>query len=363
MLYPFRYLNDHPIYGLHDNIVYFFEQLFLLDLPFFNEEKHLKNDFIEIAKQSPKRFIKAFEQIVIIYHSLPDDEKAILAKAFEANNAIEELCLGNSTAYKYDQIPHAIKENIKSFFDDLWIGYPQNSLVEEKFGNVKDHFDKLIDRTHQRAIICPFCGLNPLKPSRALRRDDYDHFLSKGFYPFNSFNFRNLFPMCDECNTDEKHDTDTLFKSNGNRRKIIYPYSTEPAITITVSIVPQQEYDLDDLETYLSSLENWTISHTHNGQFTEYLESWDAVFNVSRRYKERIKQFEREWWNWLIRHYKTQKKRGVVGFEDFKTDWIEDNFDDLMGKPMAIIEKAYFEFLFSIPDCERLLDRTIGIAA
>jgi len=39
----------------------------------------------------------------------------------------------------------------------------------------------------------------------------------------------------------------------------------------------------------------------------------------------------------------------------------EDNFNDLTEKPMAIIEKTYFKFQFSITDCERLLDTTIGI--
>lgn len=81
MLYTFRFLDEHPIYGLHENIVYFFEQLFELDLPSFDETKHLKGDFINIAKKSHTRFIKAFKKIVEKYHNLKKEEKEVLKKS------------------------------------------------------------------------------------------------------------------------------------------------------------------------------------------------------------------------------------------------------------------------------------------
>ncbi len=192
MLYPYKYIESHPIYGLHENITYFFEQLFELDLPVFDEKQHLKTEFLPLAKASKKRFIASFKEIVIAYSQLSTQDKAIVKQAFETNNAIEDLCSGVKAAFKYSQLPQAIRAIIKSFFMDLWESYPQNQQIEATFGTVKSHHESFTNATHQKALLCPFCGINPLKPSSGIYRDAYDHFIPKGFYPFNSVNFKNL---------------------------------------------------------------------------------------------------------------------------------------------------------------------------
>ena len=121
-------------------------------------------------------------------------EKLIVQQAFTANSDIENLCKDVTILpIKYDALPNGIRDLLKAFLTKLWEDFPMNNLLEADCGTVQEHFNSFVSSKHQQALVCPFCGLNKLKTSESINRDAYDHYIPKGFYPFISINFKNLF--------------------------------------------------------------------------------------------------------------------------------------------------------------------------
>lgn len=133
----------------------------------------------------------------------------------------------------------------------LWEDYPQNQLLIDKYNTVQSHFEAFIDPDYQKAFVCPFCGLLSLKP-KGLYRSPYDHFIPKAMYPFMSINFQNLFPICHDCNSDEKKDIDTLYLTPTQRHKALYPFdSTYDRNKLSISIQLHEVYNAQNLQNLI----------------------------------------------------------------------------------------------------------------
>ncbi|MVM34440.1 hypothetical protein GO755_30695 [Spirosoma sp. HMF4905] len=356
MIYAYKYLEPHPIEQFHENITYFFERLFVLNPPTFDTNELLNPDFTTLVRNSPVTLFRRLEAITHSYHyALDNDERIIVQNAFRSNNDIEAICQCISLPYKYSDLPAGIREEIKDFFDPLWTGYPQNMQVEASFGTVKAHFDAFLNYTHQQALVCPFCGITTLQPSGGAYRDAYDHFIPKGLYPFNSVNFHNLVPACHICNSPAKHDTDVPFDAAGGRRYMTYPFTGKTPHIVEAHIVCRTDYELSSDTSLGKTKSMWSIVLTESGNTTPEMDGWDAVYNIRQRYKDHIGQYENEWWRDIFKKYKRQR---WVSFEDFKTDMLDD-WDNFTTTPMAILRKAYYSHLFSIPDVEMLFNQTV----
>lgn len=111
-----------------------------------------------------------------------------------------------------------------------------------------------------------------------------DPFLPTGTYPFNSVNFRNLAPMCHECNSSYKlqkdpvRHIDPLHRANaGTRRKAFYSFAAAaPGIAIKLTL---STFDIDNL-----SPADINLVITAPGR-DEEVESWKDVFGIEERYK------------------------------------------------------------------------------
>jgi hypothetical protein len=119
------------------------------------------------------------------------------------------------------------------------------------------------------------------------RREAYDHFLPKDIYPFNSVNFRNLAPMCHECNSTYKltrdptrHIDPTSRKTGGTRRRAFHSYATVASgITFTVNLKTKDVKTLNKNDI--------DIQFTAPGR-KEEVEAWKDVFGVEERYKAKF---------------------------------------------------------------------------
>ncbi|WP_244505988.1 HNH endonuclease [Pseudomonas indica] len=125
---------------------------------------------------------------------------------------------------------------------------------------------------------CPFCGINDLRGIHHTRREAYDHYLPKYRYPFNSINFKNLAPACQECNSVYKLSKDPAHKESG-RHKAFYPYVAGPAIEIQVAL---QHSGVADLTPADIKLEFGPAS------ISEKIETWKDVYGIEERYKAKL---------------------------------------------------------------------------
>jgi hypothetical protein len=149
--------------------------------------------------------------------------------------------------------------------------------------------------------VCPFCGLYDLKPIFSDGRNAYDHYFSKSKYPFTSVNFRNLVPICDECNSSSyKGSNDIIYfknkKDERHRRKAFYPFSDNiPDITVSFSLEsePDSWQDLTP-ENILLSVECAEEDRK---------EQWVSVFGIGTRYPEKVCQKIKEWIKILLDNF------------------------------------------------------------
>jgi len=357
MIYAYKELV-HRITGFHENIRYFFEQLFVHAPADFDENLLLLPNFIPIVNASHTSLRENLENITTVFYQLSEEEQTIAMQSFDANSGIKELCDNvQINPIKYDELPESIRELLTSVLTIFWESYPQNQLLENMCGTVQEHFKDFVRPSHQRALICPFCGLNKLKTFESINRDAYDHYIPKAFYPFISINYRNLFPICYECNSDEKKGTDTLYNGTG-RRQVFYPFDTayEPDL-LTITITPSQQYNPANFKTLLYDI-TWNYAISIAGNSDPRLTSWDDIFHIKRRYRENVLRYQTEWYEEVLRIFKREQAKGTA-FNKFRDDLIEDAEYMKLIAPFGMLRHSYFSFLFSIPDFEMKLNETV----
>jgi len=357
MIYGFNKI-DHPITGFHRQICYIFERIFELDLETYDETLLIHPDFLEIVKASKVRIETPIKNIVGAFHKLPAAAKIQLQEAYAVNNDLNSFSDTNKYLIKYDALPEDISKLIKDFYVKLWNDYPLIDQIEEEFGSIKSHYDALLHEDNFKALICPFCGTESFAPPNGKYREAYDHFFSKAEHPFISMNFDLLFPTCHRCNSREKGTSDPLYNDQGLRRKSYNPYDerilNEP---IEMDYVPLAPYNSVNLQTLLKEVP-WEYSFKRNGERDEELQTWDAVFNIKRRYSEFIGRLEKEWYSQFEKMFKRETLKGTA-FDKFQEQVLEDAEDLVLISPYGILRYTYFKFLFSINDLENLMNKSI----
>lgn len=359
MIYTYKQLPPHRIENFHANIAYFFMQLFANDLAAYDENILLQATFIPIVNLSKVSLKGNLVAITLAYHQLTTIEKLQVQNAFQVNTNIENICTNiNAFPVKYNTVPIGIREIVKNFLTMLWDAFPQNALLESSCGTIQEHFTSFVSPSHQRALVCPFCGLNKLKTSESINRDAYDHYIPKALYPFISINFKNLFPICHECNSDEKKATDILY--NGiTRRQVFYPLdSSYHSDQLSIEVIPTQQYNPINFKTLLYDI-NWDYAIKLAGILDPRLTSWDEIFHIKRRYKENVLRYQIEWYDEFLKRYKRELLKGTL-FADFKTEILEDAEYQIRNAPFGMLRYSYFSFLFSIQDFERKLNESIN---
>jgi hypothetical protein len=321
------------------------------DPSIFDEDLLVRPEFIPILKSANKSIYEPLKELIVLYHNLPFGYKKQLEIALSVNNSIDLFSNKDSLPIKFKDLHPAISEKLKTFFENLWNNYTQVVQMDTDFGTVKDHYDKLTHEDNCIGIVCPFCGIETFEPSGGNYREDYDHLLAKATYPFVSINFNLLFPCCKKCNSNEKRSTDTLFKDNGERRVTYYPYDENITPNdLEINIVLNEAYNNRNLETLLRSI-NWEFDIKRNKNADERLESWDGIYNIKRRYTERLKRLEKTWFYELHSGFKKSLKHGE-SFDDFKTNILDESKKQVLVTGMGIIKYSYFNFLFSLNSFE-----------
>lgn len=209
---------------------------------------------------------------------------------FDYNNDISALCSGNPVVspISYDDIKAInieLATELKAFCGNLFARVIEWSAVTSRAAKIDDHYDAFVTENDEGK--CPYCGYGDIKGQHHSRREAYDHFLPKGTYPFNSVNFRNLAPMCNECNSSYKlqkdpiRHIDPLHKvGTATRRKAFYSYAAAPSgISIDVAIATT--------DITLMSDHDITLTITSPGR-DEEVEAWKDVFGIEERYKAKF---------------------------------------------------------------------------
>jgi hypothetical protein len=214
-------------------------------------------------------------------------QRAQVSLWYDHNNDVEALC-GNDplkvpcTYADIGAINSDLEQDLKGFCKSLFTDIIHLKAVTRRTAEIENHYDSFVAVNDEGK--CPYCGYVDIKGQHHSKREAYDHFLPKSTYPFNSVNFRNLAPMCHECNSSYKLQKDPVRhidpirrKTGVERRKAFYSYATTaPNIFIELTL---STADIDKLNP-----SDITVVITAPGR-DEELESWKEVFGIEERYR------------------------------------------------------------------------------
>ncbi len=295
MLFAYTYV-PHKMEKMQEFINFIFFEVwckapiglaFSLDL--FENEPDLREvlssfGFTANAPEHGKQFYKDIKAIYNLFASLTPAQIDQLKQWYTANNDIEKICANDPMVQvvryadinTFDSDPDKkLGRQLASFFKGLYSQQLLNlAALRKKIGQIDEHYKTFIQENDTGK--CPFCGLGDIKGVHHTKREAYDHYLPKGLYPFNSINFRNLVPVCHECNSTYKLSKDPAHNTIG-RRKAFYPYaSNAPDIEITVDL---NNPDIDRMTPNDIQL-TFGPAAIH-----EEIETWREVYDINERYK------------------------------------------------------------------------------
>jgi hypothetical protein len=303
LLFNYTYIS-HEVEKLQDYLDFLFNEVWLFAEGDFDAEKlkgnkalydfYINNHFIDYDVSNDINndegvaanfFNSSIEKIFKAFAAINDDNfKLELIDYYSNNNNIEEICSNPKLpiltykALKAKQ--ETLGKELKSFYSKL---YGKESPFNLKdFGSLKTkslpaHYNAFFTQNNEGK--CPFCGIKDLKGIHHTKKEAYDHYIPKGKFPFNSINFKNLAPMCNDCNSSYKGE-DLVIGEMTNRNKAFYPYGTsQPDIKDFNISIKLKTSDILKIKPKDVVLE---IKLTG---FDEEIEAWKRVFGIDERYK------------------------------------------------------------------------------
>lgn len=282
MLRSYKYIET-PHRFLNENIIAFFNRIefetgdyatTFFDLNFYNTIVSHHKKILEKPLKSIFEIIKNWGQV----------KRTSFCNKIRESNDIERICKREVSPLKIDDIDKEITDvvNIKKLFSDLYKQVLYGNHSESSYGNMQEHF-KLFKTNENEIFKCPVCGLIP-QNTREEKKEDYDHLLPYTIYPFSSVNFKNLAPICVDCNSDYKEDKDVL--DNGGRKIFYYYDHLHEGITINAKLDSEKEH-------------LFSFSYLTTDNRMQEIESWIEIFDIDNRYIMRAKGKADSW----FKHY------------------------------------------------------------
>ncbi|ESS71665.1 hypothetical protein MGMO_93c00230 [Methyloglobulus morosus KoM1] len=297
MLFPYTYV-PHDMEKMQTYVDFIFFEVwskakgntYSIDT-LFTENQELYEIVTELhfsAVKGAEFFLTGLQQIFEDFKLVSDADIAKLSHWYESNNNIGLLCANDASATPatysdIESISEDLSRHLGQFFKNL---YAQDFLslksITNRIGVIDDHYKTFV--TINSSGKCPFCGISDIKGIDHSTREAYDHFLPKGIYPFNSINFRNLAPACNNCNSSYKLTKNPLYqfknplkKQSGVRRKSFYPYqANDYSLNIEIAICCQD---------WTSIKPGDIVIKVGPDEFTEEINTWLDVYGIEERYK------------------------------------------------------------------------------
>lgn len=250
----------------------------------FDKEPDLKEivskfGFAGNAPVRGKQFYKDIKANYQLFAVLIPSEIDQLKRWYRANNDIEKVCANDPAVQiaRYADITAInpdLSDQLASFFKGLYSQLLDLTALRDRIGKIDDHYKTFMQANTSGK--CPFCGIGDIKGIHHSKRDAYDHYLPKGFYPFNSINFQNLVPACHNCNSAYKLGKDPVSTTAG-RRKAFYPYaSPEHSINVEIELKKMdiERLSPEDIEFRFGPPD-----------LQEEIETWKDLYDIEERYK------------------------------------------------------------------------------
>lgn len=314
MLFPYKYVQ-HDMDKLQNLVDYIFFEIWCkayrlgsFSLDHFNGNELLKTlmeSFYYNHTAGGDRFYRYVEIIYNDFLELSPIEIKQFQSWYSVNNDINEICENISIQpIRYSELKTdypQLTESLATFFKGLFSkDFLSLAIVRQEIGEIGEHYNAFVEVNDFGR--CPFCGISPILGQYSKYREAYDHYLPKGYYPFNSINFHNLVPACHHCNSTYKNIKDPSYITkdpvgNESRRKSFYPYSSKKySIEIAIEL---QTMDIENLNP-----DDIDVSYGP-AKLSEEINTWRDVYGIDERY----------------RNVCSSNSEGKAWFQQIKDEW------------------------------------------
>lgn len=292
MIRSYKYLETAPQLKLQEFILAYFGRIESESSDF--DDSFFGDEFLLLVNRHPDILKQPCIDIYTIMRGWSQEQRIQLCEQIRKSNDIEGICQGMYIPPKVNTSDGEIWELLDTMFKKLYDQVLDGKAFKEVYStSLKEHFDNF-SKLNADITLCPICGISELKKHTDTTRDQYDHYLPKSLYPFSSVNFKNLVPVCKECNSfDVKADKDTIgIAANG---KLFFPYdATHQGISITFHIT-NEESKLEDIQL--------EIEFSNPDNKNDEVESWKKIYNIESRYqgyvRGRIEKWYRHYWGYI----------------------------------------------------------------
>ncbi len=284
-------------------------------------------------------------EIYDLFLKINKSRREALKRWYVNNNSIEDLCCHTNNCKplhykKLKQLNAELALKIEKFFKSLFTEVIHLKAVQSRIGKIDEHYKAFMIENDEGK--CPFCGISDIKGRYHTKREAYDHYLPKNIYPFNSINFKNIAPMCHECNSSYKTVKDPLHNTTNARRKAFYPYKAgiqPPELKINLKNKDINSLKPEDIELDISS-------EVHK----EEVLTWLDIFGIEERYKAMClaKNYGKAWYAQLNEEYEIAKAKLTCDFS--KEDWV--NYLIAAAQSSLYTNGNYIKIAF-IEGCQR----------
>jgi hypothetical protein len=292
---------------LHEFVMAFFNRI-EFETGGFSTEFYVKEFYDNLVSHHKTILGKAFKNIYSITKDWEQIKRTEYCNAIRRSNEIKDICEGTIVPWKTNDIPEELRELTKILFIKLYEDVLKGKFFQPIYGTRKAHFQKFKQYANNGHEFCPACGIMPLHAFLDDIRDQYDHYLPKDLYPFSSVNFRNLVPICKDCNSLEVKSSKDILSYTG---KVFDPFNeAHKPIHIDVEITKNN--------TDISKIE-WGVNYSSEEGKNEEVEAWKTIYNIESRHKTHIKGNIDTWYKYYWEDFNDRDSIRVIPNEAERT--------------------------------------------
>lgn len=332
MIKTYKYINT-PHCKLHEFVMAFFNRI-EYEAGVFDNSFYEKEFYDELVIHHPKILGKRFKDIYAITQTFTQAARTKFCKAIRDSNEIQSICGGKSIPLKAASIPAALRPLVKDLFISLYEDVIKGKYFIGKYGSLKDHYHTVRKDKANDFEFCPACGLVEMKNADDKKKDQHDHYFPKDLYPYSSVNFRNLVPICIDCNSIEVKSNKDILKYSG---VVFYPFDEKhKGIDISISIKKNHQNDISKIQ--------WNIQYSNKDAKNKELKAWLDIYNIENRHQTHVNGNIRKWYEFFD---KTITDKDVVAeipdYEKRKMAYLNQlkNRKELEYQAMAVLIDSF----------------------
>lgn len=229
----------------------------------------LNGSIVKVAVENRSlthRFLKSLSDIETLkkYLKMEVGGQYLLVRRLQNEKYSDDLIfkrLGVTTYKKYYKGNPPVIDHFNEIMHDIFVANGYDAFI-----------DKLGFITNTRLRICPYCGIDKVIESKRTK-NEIDHFLPKGKYPFFAVSYYNLIPSCNSCNRADHKGQLSPIDEKANGLVVLNPYIFNKSIV-------RFHLDIANLNVYEPDNFSVIVGFTDKA----YLNGYDRFFDISDRY-------------------------------------------------------------------------------